>query len=332
MKSSESCDTELRDRLVVLTGASSGIGRAAALAFASAGARLVLAARDREALETVVSECSALGARAIAVPTDVSHGDAVQQLAEAAADFGGGRIDIWINNAGVGSVGAFDSTPMAAHEQVLQTDLLGYLRGAHAVLPYFKAQGGGTLINTLSVGSWVPQPYAVAYSAAKFGLRGFSEALRAELVEWPQIHICDLFPAVIDTPGFRDGANYAGRSLRPPPPVADPRRVAEAMLSVARRPRRATTVGATAHLLRIGHALLPGFNALSGRLTGLALRRARRVPGSSGNLFHPATGERRIDGGWRAPGSERNLLLAGTLAAALLGWWLVRRQGERERR
>ncbi|MBW6608254.1 SDR family NAD(P)-dependent oxidoreductase, partial [Salmonella enterica subsp. enterica serovar Weltevreden] len=73
------------------------------------------------------------------------------------------RIDIWINNAGVGAVGAFDETPLDAHEQVVQTDLIGYLRGAHVVLPYFKQQNAGILINTLSVGSWVPQPYAVAY-------------------------------------------------------------------------------------------------------------------------------------------------------------------------
>lgn len=317
---------DLKDTLVVLTGASSGIGRATAQAFAREGAQLVLAARDREALEEVVAECTALGARAIAVPTDVTDGEAVLRLAQAAADFGDGCIDIWINNAGIGSVGAFDSTPMASHEQVVQTDLLGYLRGAHAVLPYFKAQRCGTLINTLSVGSWVPQPYAVAYSAAKFGLRGFSEALRGELAHWPGIHICDVFPAVMDTPGFRDGGNYAGRALQPPPPVYDPRRVAEAMVRLARQPRKATTVGATAGLLRLGHALLPGFNWLSGRLTGMALSRAHHAPTSSGNLFHPPGGERRIDGGWRSPHTQRNLLLVGTLGAALLGWWVVRQQ------
>ncbi len=150
--------------------------------------------------------------RRLVVPTDVGVADEVERLATAAAEFGHGRIDVWINNAGIGAVGAFDETPLEAHEQVVQTDLLGYLRGAHAVLPYFKQQSAGVLINTLSVGSWVAQPYAVAYSASKFGLRGLTQALRGELVQWPGIHVCDIYPGVVDTPGFRDGGNYTGRA------------------------------------------------------------------------------------------------------------------------
>lgn len=323
------CTRTLKNAVIVLTGASSGIGRGAALAFAREGAQLVLAARDHEALDEVAAQCCALGARAIAVPTDVTDNEAVMRLAEAAADFGEGCIDVWINNAGIGSVGAFDSTPMVAHEQVVQTDLLGYLRGAHVVMPYFKAQRSGVLINTLSVGSWVPQPFAVAYSASKFGLRGFSEALRGELAEWPDIHVCDVFPAVMDTPGFRDGGNYSGRTLQPPPPVYEPRRVGEAMVSLARHPRNAVTVGGSATLLRVAHFLLPGFDWIAGRLTGMALGRARHAPTSSGNLFHPPSGQRRIDGGWRSEQQQYTLLLAGTLAAAVVGCCLVRRRRNR---
>lgn len=163
---------------MVITGASSGIGRAAAHAFACKGARLVLAARDEEALFDVLDECTDCGTDAIAVTTDVTHSDQVQALAAQASAFGHGRIDIWVNNAGVGAVGNFEDTPLEAHEQVIQTDLIGYLRGAYVALPFFKAQGSGILINTLSLGSWVAQPYAAAYSASKFGLRGLTEALR----------------------------------------------------------------------------------------------------------------------------------------------------------
>ncbi|WP_277374494.1 SDR family oxidoreductase [Pseudomonas sp. AA-38] len=323
---------QLNDALVVITGASSGIGRCAAHAFARHGARLVLAARDEAALATAVEECERIGARALAVPTDVTRNESMQHLAEQAAAFGDGRIDVWVNNAGVGAVGSFEDTPLNAHEQVVQTDLLGYLRGAHVVLPYFKAQTSGILINTLSLGSWVAQPYAAAYSAAKYGLRGLTEALRGELVRWPHIHICDLYPAVMDTPGFRDGANFTGHQLSPPPPRYDPRQVAEAMVELALDPRPSRTVGLAATLLRLGHFLLPGFAQLSGLVVGSALKRGPRTPHSTGNLFQPATGERRIDGGWRSNPADSRMpaLLTGTAAVLLVGWGLMRlRNGSR---
>ncbi len=319
-------ESSLKGAVVVVTGASSGIGRAAAQAFAGQGARVVLAARDEQALEDAAAECRAMGADALVVATDMTLSDSVERLASAAAAFGQGRIDVWVNNAGVGAVGAFDETPLDAHEQVIQTDLVGYLRGAHVVLPYFKQQQGGVLINTLSVGSWVPQPFAVAYSASKFGLRGFSQALRGELTPWPGIHVCDVYPSVVDTPGFRDGGNYAGRSLQPPPPLCDPRQVAEAMVGLARHPRRSVTVGAAASMLRLAHFITPGFDRLAGLLTATALRRAQRVAPSAGNLFHPALGQRRIDGGWRktAP-TPTALWIAGGLAVGAVGWLLARR-------
>lgn len=313
---------------VVITGASSGIGRAAAHAFAREGARLVLAARDDEALNQVVEQCKELGAQAIAVPTDVTQNADMENLAVSAAAFGEGRIDVWVNNAGVGAVGGFDQTPLAAHEQVVQTDLLGYLRGAYVVLPYFKKQQSGVLINTLSVGSWVAQPYAAAYSASKYGLRGLTEALRGELTQWADIHICDVYPAVIDTPGFRDGGNYSGSALKPPPPLYDPRLVADAMVKLALHPKPSKTVGAVATALRVGHFLVPGFAQLSGLLTGLALKRGRHAATSSGNLFGTPGGERRIDGGWRSTGvpSEKMLYAAGAviIGSGLL-WFLSKR-------
>lgn len=322
----------LYNKLVVITGASSGIGRAAAHAFASEGARLVLGARDEAALAEVVDECAARGATALAVRTDVTNSGQMRALADQAAAFGGGCIEIWINNAGVGAVGSFEETPLEAHEQVLQTDLLGYLRGAYVAWPYFKAQKRGILINTLSLGSWVAQPYAAAYSASKYGLRGLSEALRGELNGYPDIHVCDIYPAVMDTPGFRDGGNFTGHVLKPPPPIYDPHLVAQAMVACALRPRPNTTVGFAATMARLAHFLVPGFPLLSGWLTRLGLERSPQSASSSGNLFTPPSGERRIEGGWRAA-KHRPSLLVVVSATLLVGGCLyaLNRHGRRER-
>ncbi len=308
----------LNEKLVVITGASSGIGRAAAHAFADKGARLVLSARDEAALDDVVEECTARGASALAVRTDVTNSEQMRALADQAAAFGNGRIDIWINNAGVGAVGSFEETPLEAHEQVLQTDLLGYLRGAYVAWPFFKAQKRGILINTLSLGSWVAQPYAAAYSASKYGLRGLSEALRGELYDYPDIHVCDIYPAVMDTPGFRDGGNFTGHALKPPPPVYDPHLVAEAMVACALRPRPSTTVGAAATMARIAHFLLPGFAYLSGWLTRLGLQHRPQTQATSGNLFNPSNAQRQVEGGWRVT-TQRPSLAVVVGATLLLG-------------
>lgn len=319
----------LRGKTVVITGASSGIGRAAAHAFACKGARLVLAARDEEALLEVLDECTECGTDAVVVTTDVTSSEQVQALAERAAEFGRGRIDIWINNAGVGAVGNFEDTPLEAHEQVIQTDLIGYLRGAYVAFPYFKAQKSGILINTLSLGSWVAQPYAAAYSASKFGLRGLTEALRGELTEFPDIHVCDIYPAVMDTPGFRDGGNYTGHALKPPGPIYDPERVAKAMVACAISPRASTTVGGAARVAHVASLLVPGLNHMAGWMARLGISRSPSAAVSSGNLFEPPSGSRGVQGGWRKSGGEAPKALTIT-AAVLLGVCavaLLRRKG-----
>jgi short-subunit dehydrogenase len=317
----------LRGKLVVITGASSGIGRATAKAFACKGARIVLAARDEDALYDVLDECTDCGTEAMAVPTDVTVSEQVRNLAERAAEFGNGQIDIWINNAGVGAVGSFETTPLDAHEHVIQTDLLGYVRGAFFALPYFKAQQRGTLINTLSLGSWVAQPYAAAYSASKFGLRGFTEALRGELTEFPNIQVCDIYPSVMDTPGFRDGGNYTGHALKPPSPIYDPHLVAKAIVECAITPRATTTVGGAARVARVSHFLVPGLTQLMGWLTRRAISHSPASAISSGNLFEPPSDRRSVEGGWRerkinAPALltvASGLLIAGCAYAILRG-------------
>ncbi|QNP51229.1 SDR family oxidoreductase [Hymenobacter qilianensis] len=278
----------LRGATVVITGASSGIGRAAALTFARHGARLVLAARRAEVLTEVAAECQRLGAAALPVPTDVTDAQAVAQLAEAAAAFGG-QIDVWINNVGTGAVGEFDKTPLAAHEQVLRVNILGNLYGAYAVLPYFKRQQHGILIFMNSLGGWVPMPYSVAYSTSKFGLRGMAEALRTELLDSPDIHVCSVYPAFVDAPGFQHGANYSGKVVKPAPPIFAPQQVADTLVALAQRPRPSVMVGWSGRVMRVLRAVAPNVTQWSMlRFFKLAQRNADPAPVSEGSIFAPS--------------------------------------------
>jgi len=330
---------DLRGACVVIAGASSGIGRAAALAFARRGARLALAARRAELLEEVARDCARLGAEAIAVPADVTDASAVERLAaETERAFGG--IDLWINNAGTGVIGAYQDAPLELHRRTVEVNLLGAMHGAYAVLPRFLRQGHGVLINTVSLGGWAPAPFAAAYTASKFGLRGFSASLRQELGGHPRIHVCAVFPAIIDTPGLEHGANFSGRRIDPGPLIYAPEDVAETFVALARRPRDEVAVGWPARAAQISYALAPGpTERLMGAVMRRALRRAAPAPRSQGALLRPVPQGRGASGGWReqegvpsAGGIGRAAGLAMAAAAVfLLGTTAAhgRRSGDR---
>ncbi|MBP2234711.1 short-subunit dehydrogenase [Sinorhizobium kostiense] len=305
----------LKDAVVVITGASSGVGQATAEEFAKQGSRLVLAARDAAALQSVAKTCRELGAEVLVAPTDVTNADAVKNLAKKAMSFG--KIDVWFSNVGVGAVGRFEETPIEAHDRVLSTNLIGHFHDAHAAIPIFLKQRHGTFINMISLGGFASTPFAAAYSASKFGLRGFSEALRAELADEPDIHVCDVYPTFLDTPGVAHGANYTGRRLSVPPLVYDARRVARAVVRLAQNPRPSMTLGVMADLARVAHLLAPNTTArLLARLTTRYLKQAPRVEKSHGNLFRPPAIAGGVEGGWR---SRRRIPTAALATAAVAG-------------
>lgn len=317
--------SSLTYKTVVVTGASSGAGRAIALAFAREGCYLVLAARREKALQEVAAECTDAGGKATVVVCDVTDAAGVKALAEKAF-ITYGRIDVWVNNAGVLAAGVFEETPVEVHDQVIRINLMGYIHGAHAVMPYFKKQGYGILINNISVGGWFPTPYAVGYTASKFGLRGYSEALRAELHNFPNIHVCDAFPAFLDTPGILHAANYTGRYLKPAPPVYDPQRLAAALVKLAKKPKRSITIDITSPVLKAVHGLFP---SISGTATAIVtesyLKNAMPLPDTPGNLFEPQEFGTGIHGGWNSPADAQRRKKTGLmlLAGLALGWLLL---------
>jgi short-subunit dehydrogenase len=307
---------QLKGATVVVTGASSGIGKATALAFAAEGAFVVVASRRAHALNNVVHEIERQGGHALAVPTDVTDPAAVEQLAQIAANHFNGRIDVWFNNAGAGAMGAFNEVPLAIHEQVVRINLLGCIHGAYAALPFFKRQGSGVLINMNSAGAWLPTAYAAAYSASKFGLRGFSEALRAELKDQADIHVCDVFASFVNTPGFAHAANYTGHILKPAPPVYSPWKVARTVVKLARNPKPRRIVGWPVNLARLGYVLAPAFSTYLMKWSlDHYFKKAQPMPLTEGHILSTTAHGQDVFGKTRRSGAGATLLAA----AALIG-------------
>ena len=193
-----------------------------------------------------------------------------------------------------------------------------------------KRQRSGAILSTASVAGLVANlPGRAAYTASKFGLRGLSESLRAEVADLPLVHVCAVAPTVVDTPGLSHGANYTGRRLAAPLPMVDPHAVAQAIVELADNPepRAVTWLGLGARPARLAHALAPQGTARALRWLGdLGLRRAAPAALSEGNLFRPSL-HTAIDGGHRRrlQGSAGLVALLG-VAGLALGWWLGRRR------
>ncbi len=285
-------------QVVVITGGSRGIGRATALRFARQGARLVLVARDEEALASAAAECRARGAEVQTASIDLALADGPQRAADIAL-LRFGRIDVWVASASVFSYGSIADTPDAVRDRVIETNLTGHMRAARAVLPHFLARGTGTIVFVGSLYAQVAGPYVSSYVAAKHGLLGFTRSLRQEMLAHRGIRVKIVLPASIDTPIYQRAANSTGRTPFPLPPVVSADRVARAIVRVARGPRHEVGVGAAQFVTRPLQFFAPRVydRFIRALQHALGLRR-RPAAATTGAVLTPQHDPGAVSGGW----------------------------------
>jgi NADP-dependent 3-hydroxy acid dehydrogenase YdfG len=229
---------KIGDQVIVITGASSGIGLCTAKLAAERGAKVVLSSRDEDDLRHAVDEIRATGGDVIYCAADVADRDAIERVADAAVrEFG--RIDTWVNDAGVSVYGLLEDIPVADARRLFDTNYWGVVNGSLAALPHLRQNGGGALINVGSTTSDRAIPLQGHYSASKHAVKGFTDALRMEVEkEGAEISVTLIKPGAIDTPYPEHARNYMDAEPKHPAPVYAPEVVAETILFCAEHPRR----------------------------------------------------------------------------------------------
>lgn len=256
----------LNSQVMVITGASSGIGLATAQAAAAAGVKLVMAARSEDTLDAIVQRIHADGGEAIAVRCDVTDKAQVDQLA-ASAIKRFGRIDTWVNNAGLGMYGRIDEVNLGDARQLFETNFWGVVYGSLAALPHLKKRGGAII----NVGSEVSEAFAPLigfYTASKHAVKGFTDSLRVEVekVDGAPVAITLIQPTAVDTPFPEHSRNFMDKEPKLPTPTIEPKQVADAILKAATTQTRSKKVGTKAVMNTMVATMIPGWaDSLSAR-------------------------------------------------------------------
>lgn len=332
---------------VVITGASSGIGRQTALLLARRGANVVLAARSVEALEAVAREVREVGGKALVVACDVADFKQVERVAGAAVE-AFGAIDTWVNNAGVSEYSLIDEQDVAEIERILRVNFLGVVHGCKAALPFMKTQTVGTIINVGSVLSLRAIPLQGAYCASKHAVKGWTESLRMELAHQQiPVVVTLIMPSVINTPFYRTARSKMGVRPKPILPMYDARVVAEAIVFACENPRRDIVAGGFGKMLGL-------MESVSAPLTDWYMTQNDRYfrnqrdetepDDGRSTLYAPAPGEGQISGGYEGsmaispytryaeqhPNTKRGLAAAAILGGAAVLLLASRRRKRRQ--
>lgn len=277
----------LDQQVIVITGASSGIGLCTALLAAERGAQVVLLARSSQALDEIVKSINAGGGRAMAIVCDVSDREAVTRAAGQILS-SHGRIDTWVNNAGVAIYGRLDEVSDDDHRRLFDINFWGVVNGSLAALPALR-EARGALVNVGSEVSDAVLPLQGMYAASKHAVKGFTDALRVEQVrvEDEDISIVLVQPTATNTPYPQHARNYMDREPKLPTPLIDPHRVAEAILEAAQKGGRDIKVGAMSHLNTATSKLLPALGERMAAKQAGRQQHEQRPRHPEGTLFTP---------------------------------------------
>ncbi len=329
----------INEQVAVIFGASSGIGRQAALDFAERGAKVVVAARSEDGLKSLVEEIENKGGEAYYQIADAADYEQVKAVADRTFEKFG-RLDTWVHSAGAFIFAKVEQTEPEEYKRLIEVNLLGQIYGAKAALPYLK-QNGGALIHISSVEAWRTVPYQSAYGASKHGINGFVQALRVELAhdEIP-VSVSQILPAAINTPIYDKGRNKTPFKPRPVPPIYHPQIVSDAILYAAENPTTDLVAGGAGVGVLLAERISPRFAEWMTEKIGFVGQKSdEKIDGEyAGSLFETVAGFDTVEGRFNdeqlksdpitwlsTHPTEKNILLTvGGIVGGFLAWRLLK--------
>lgn len=288
---------ELRGKTIVITGVSSGFGRGAAIELAKLGANVVGAARRTEVLKSLEEEVMNEGGKLKTVTCDVSNVDDIKRLRDTALEKSG-RIDIWINNVGVGALGYFWDIPIEDHARLIDVNLKGLVYGAHVAMKHFVERDRGILINVGSIDSEVPLALQNTYAATKSAVLSLGRSLTEELnlSGKKNIKIATIMPWAVDTPWWKHAANYTGHKPRMAA-MDEPQPVIDKIIEACVNPKIKMPVGPIAGASNFFHQIFPEWTErASAKIAEYEVEKAAPMPSTTGSIYEPMKEGTTVEG------------------------------------